>query len=358
MPRLGQAGERGGLAMKTKAPIIIKVKKKAHEAGGHGGAWKVAYADFVTALMAFFLVMWLVGQDKSVREAVAAYFRDPVAFEKAVAAGLLDGGQRLLEDGSNAPDAGPEDQEALERLATQIRAAISTIPELAAIRDQIEIHMTAEGLRVELQESASTHFFDTGSATMTRQAEELFGTIGRELQKLPNGVLIEGHTDARQYANRVGYTNWELSADRANAVRRVMARSGLREVQLLEVRGYADRQLRNPSDPFDAHNRRVSILVKRSEQPAQQGAAAGTGEAGAARDARETREAGQAGKAGEAGDGRRVGDVGKARAPEVAGEARDARATGEPPEAEAAAEAHTGQRGPAVPAAGSRQPGR
>jgi chemotaxis protein MotB len=258
--------------MKTKAPIIIKVKKKTGAGGHHGGAWKVAYADFVTALMAFFLVMWLVGQDAAVRKAVAAYFRDPIGFEQGGAASLLEGGTGIHEDGSAAAaqSRARQDEMALEHLASEIREALKTMPDLAAIRDQIEIHMTPDGLRVELEESATAYLFDTGSATMTPQAQELFGAIGRELQKLPNGVLVEGHTDARQYANREGYTNWELSADRANAVRRVMEKSGLREAQLQEVRGYADKQLRNPADPFDARNRRVSILVRRADRPVAQ----------------------------------------------------------------------------------------
>ena len=248
--------------MKNKPLIVIKPRKKEHGAP-HGGAWKVAYADFVTALMAFFLVMWLVGQDKAVRQAVAANFRDPGAYAEASAASLLEGGSGLHDEASPAAQRALLDQQALERVASEIEEAIKKMPALAALRDQIEIRMTAEGLRIELQESASSCFFDTGSAHMTPQAEELFGTIGRELSQLPNGVLLEGHTDSRQYA-REGYSNWELAADRANAVRRVMGKSGLSETQLLEVRGYADKQLRNPADPFDARNRRVSILVRRA----------------------------------------------------------------------------------------------
>ena len=254
--------------MKDKPIIVVKARKQGQEAH-HGGAWKVAYADFVTALMAFFLVMWLVGQDASVRQAVGAYFRDPGAFEDGRAASLLAGGTGIHDDGSASPAQlrARQDQQALEQLAAEIREALRSMPEFAALRDQIEIRMTAEGLRIELQESASACFFDTGSARMTAQAAELFAKIGRELEKLPNGVLVEGHTNSRQYANREGYTNWELSADRANAVRRVMEKAGLRPQQLLEVRGYADRQLRNAGDPFDARNRRVSILVRRSGEP-------------------------------------------------------------------------------------------
>ncbi|HSK08019.1 MAG TPA: flagellar motor protein MotB [Vicinamibacterales bacterium] len=265
--------------MKNVPPIIVKARKKGH-AAHHGGAWKVAYADFVTALMAFFLVMWLVGQDKSVRTAVGAYFRDPGAFADGRGASILEGYSGVHPDeGTSSPSQsrGHQDQQALEHLADQIRETLRTMPDFAAVRDQIEIRMTADGLRIELQESAAACFFDTGSATMTPQAEHLFGAIGRELAKLTNGVMVEGHTDARQYASRQGYTNWELSADRANAVRRVMERSGLREQQLREVRGYADKQLRNADDPLDVRNRRVSILVRRADEhaPGAREAAAG-----------------------------------------------------------------------------------
>ena len=259
--------------MKHKPLIVVKARRKSH-AAPHGGAWKVAYADFVTALMAFFLVMWLVGQDQAVRHAVGAYFRDPGAFTEASAASLLEGGSGLHEQASPAAQRARLDEQSLERAASEIEAAIAHLPALAAIRDQIEIRMTAEGLRIELLEKADSCFFDTGSASMTPGAEDLFGAIGRELTRLPNGVLLEGHTDARQYS-RDAYSNWELASDRANAVRRVMEKSGLRPNQVLEVRGYADKQLRNPADPLDARNRRVSILVRRAASPETPTPAAG-----------------------------------------------------------------------------------
>lgn len=253
---------------KTTAPIIVRRKQAAH-AGHHGGAWKVAYADFMTALMAFFLVMWLVGQSAAVRHAVAAYFRDPGAFAEGRGASLLEGNGIGPKEGG-APTAAAagarQDRQKLEQAASDIEQALQALPEFKNIRGQIEIHMTPEGLRIELQESAAACFFDTGSATMTPQAERLFATIGRELKKLPNGVLFEGHTDSRQYAGHEGYSNWELSADRANAVRRVMETAGLRAEQVREVRGYADTELRDKRDPLDARNRRVSILVRNAAE--------------------------------------------------------------------------------------------
>ena len=246
------------------APVIIVRPRKAQHQGHHGGAWKVAYADFITALMAFFLVMWIVGQDQTVRTAVASYFRDPAMFEYQKMTGIMPGNSGLHPDGANLSRASAVnlDNAALQRTAAQILQSLGKMPEFESIKDRVEITMTAEGLRIELQESPQACFFDSGSARMAESAERVFTAIALELGKLPNDVLIEGHTDSRQYQDQDGYTNWELSADRANAVRRVMERHGLRQEQVREVRGYADTQLRKRDNPFDAGNRRVSILVK------------------------------------------------------------------------------------------------
>lgn len=250
-------------ATKTAPTIIVRPRKAQHQAH-HGGAWKVAYADFITALMAFFLVMWIVGQDQTVRTAVASYFRDPALFEHQKAAGIMPANSGLHPNGASLPKSSAlsADSAALQRAAAQILKNLGTMPEFESIRDRVEITMTHEGLRIELQESAQACLFDTGSARMAESAERVFAAIALELGKLPNEVLVEGHTDSRQYPNPEGYTNWELSADRANAVRRVMERNGLRQAQVREVRGYADMQLRTPASPFDATNRRVSILVR------------------------------------------------------------------------------------------------
>ena len=250
-------------ATKAAPTIIIRPRKAQHQ-GHHGGAWKVAYADFITALMAFFLVMWIVGQDQTVRTAVASYFRDPAMFEHQKASGIMPASSGLHPNGASVGQSSAlgSDSAALQRTAAQILKSLGKMPEFESIRDRVEITMTHEGLRVELQESTQACFFDNGSARMAESAERVFSAIALELGKLPNDVLIEGHTDSRQYQNQEGYTNWELSADRANAVRRVMERNGLRQSQVREVRGYANTQLRTPETPFDARNRRVSILVK------------------------------------------------------------------------------------------------
>jgi chemotaxis protein MotB len=240
--------------------IIIRKKKKGH-GGHHGGAWKVAYADFVTAMMAFFLVMWLVGQSKAVKAGVAGYFRDPGAFEKQGGKGILPGGQDVSQSGPSTPAVDAE-RKALEQSVAHIKERINSVPEFKALRNQVEFSITGEGLRIDLLESSGASFFDSGSAGMKPETEHLLGVIAHELGLLDNAIVVEGHTDSRPYANSDKYTNWELSADRANAARRTMERQGLKPTQVVGVRGHADRDLKVAEDPMDPRNRRVSVLVK------------------------------------------------------------------------------------------------
>ncbi|MGE0316146.1 MAG: flagellar motor protein MotB [Vicinamibacterales bacterium] len=247
-----------------KAPPIIIIKKKGgHGHGHHGGAWKVAYADFVTAMMAFFLVMWIVGQGKETTDGVAAYFRDPGAFEGGT--GILDGVERGTTGGGHPGNARPNvdaAEAALEEAAQQLRHALEALPGFAAIQDRVDIQVTSEGLRIELREAPNDGFFATGSDVLKPEAVEVLGVVGTELGKLGRGVAIEGHTDSRPYSGGSGYTNWELSADRANSARRVLE-AGLQAGQIEAVRGYADTQLRVAADRFDASNRRISVIVRR-----------------------------------------------------------------------------------------------
>ena len=249
-------------------PIIVKRKKASHH-GHHGGAWKVAYADFVTAMMAFFLVMWLVGQSKAIKSAVAGYFRDPGIFDQARSDGPIAGGDLKL-----APEAAPKNEAAsgdgmaeseraaLEETARRIRQRIADSPDLRALGKQIEITVTRDGLRIELVDAETQTFFASGSAALAAGTEKVLQLIARELGALKNSILVEGHTDSRPYAVTDIYSNWELSADRANAARRVMERSGLHDGQVRGVRGYADRQLRVAESPLDPRNRRVSVVVE------------------------------------------------------------------------------------------------
>jgi chemotaxis protein MotB len=246
-------------------PIVVRRKKGGHH-GHHGGAWKVAYADFVTAMMAFFLVMWLVGQSKEVKSAVAGYFRDPGIFDQAKSNGPIAGGDLSLDPDGAARDPGAnlldEERIALESTAARIRQRLSEVPELKHLGKQIEITVTRDGLRIELVDAESQTFFASGSAALAPGTEKVLAVIARELGTLKNSIVIEGHTDSRPYATTDLYSNWELSADRANAARRAMERSGLQSGQVRGVRGYADRQLRRADAPLDPRNRRVSVIVE------------------------------------------------------------------------------------------------
>ena len=250
-------------------PIII-IKKRGHgKHGHHGGAWKVAYADFVTAMMAFFLVMWIVGQSQEVKAGVAGYFRDPAAFtEGGGGNGVLPGVDKGA-TGGGAPEGNPptleEAKNALEQAADAIRQALASLPEFEHLKDQIEISITEEGLRIELRDAPDDGFFDSGSAQVKPTTEALLVVIASQLKELPNRVAVEGHTDSRPYSTDTSriYSNWELSADRANAARRILQDSGLMHGQIEAVRGFADTRLRKTDEPMDAGNRRISIVVRR-----------------------------------------------------------------------------------------------
>jgi len=255
--------------MKPQAPIIIIRKGRAHHGGHHGGAWKVAYADFVTAMMAFFLVMWLVAQSPDVKANVAGYFRDPGVFEFERSNGMLAGGTPGMEPGM-APEAMAKpdpaallrERQVLQSAAGHIREQLMQAPGIATLRDQIEFTLTSEGLRIELIERAGSSFFDSGSALLRGESIRILTIIAGELGKLANDLAVEGHTDRRAYANGNGYGNWELSSDRANSARREMERGGLKPGQVQTVRGFAATQLHRKDDPLDPRNRRVSIVVR------------------------------------------------------------------------------------------------
>jgi chemotaxis protein MotB len=261
---------------KTPPNTIFIVKKaRGHAGGHHGGAWKVAYADFVTAMMAFFLVMWLVTQSKDVKAGVAGYFRDPGIFNYEHGKGVLPGGTPGVEANGAPkitmvdPKADAEkDRQQLNVTADKIRAELQQAPEFKRLRDQVEVSVAPDGLRIEMVERSGSSFFGSGSAVLLGDSERILGVIAKELSGLSNEVVIEGHSDSRPFANGEKYGNWELSADRANAARRVVERQGLHPGQIRGVRGYADTELHIKSDPFDPRNRRVSIVV-RSKTPDQ-----------------------------------------------------------------------------------------
>lgn len=253
-------------------PIIIKKINKSHH-GHHGGSWKVAFADFMTAMMAFFLVMWLVGQKEEVRQAVAGYFRDPGNYMTKGSSGVLKGTTSPIpsEDPMSGvkkrvPErtgGGPSEQEKneLSLAAKRIMEELKKQRAFQRLKSNIRFEMTAEGLRIILNESEnSPAFFEPGSAKPLARSAGILMTIAKELGTLSNSLVIEGHTDA-SFGGGGDYTNWELSADRANSARRLMEVSGLREGQVREVRGFADKFPMIKSDPNDARNRRVTIVV-------------------------------------------------------------------------------------------------
>ena len=233
---------------KTTQPIIIK--KKIVHGGHHGGAWKVAYADFVTAMMALFIVLWLMNTTQTVQDAVSGYFRDPSGTSKKI--------------GSDV--AGPKGvaaaaKEDMADLKKQLERAISEVPNFDKFKNHIDMTVTSEGLRIELTESAKGTFFDKGSAKFTGDSVELISTLAEQIGKLPNKLAIEGHTDSVPYGPGALYTNWELSSDRGNAARRLMQANKVRPDQVTQVRGFADQRLRTPAAPADPSNRRISIIV-------------------------------------------------------------------------------------------------
>ena len=252
-------------------PIIVK--KIVKGGGHHGGAWKVAYADFVTAMMALFIVLWILGQSESVREAVSGYFNDPVGFTMPGAEALNKDPKLLIEPQIDEEILFRErEKRRLEQMGQEIVNDLESDlgegnSEYLGLMDQIQIEIIDEGLRIELVESSDDVFFKLGSAELDPKAERIMEKVGKKLSGLTNKVVIEGHTDSRPLLSRGGlYTNYELSADRANSARRALMQGGLTEENIDEIRGYADKRLKDKNDPFSLVNRRISIIVKFSEK--------------------------------------------------------------------------------------------
>ncbi len=234
----------------TNSEQIIIIKKKKGHGGHHGGAWKVAYADFVTAMMALFIVLWLLNTSKPTQEAIGGYFRDPK--------GTSD---KKGTDYPDAGNAGAAKKDDMSKLEEKLMKSLKAVAGFERLKDQVEMTLTTEGLKIELMETPTGTFFENGKAQPTDSLASLLGAMSAELAKLPNPIMIEGHTDSTPYAAGT-YGNWELSADRANMARRLMEAHGVRPEQVIEVRGYADRNLRKPQQPQDASNRRVTLLVR------------------------------------------------------------------------------------------------
>ena len=251
--------------MAAKAQPIIVIRKKGGHGGHHGGAWKVAYADFVTAMMSLFIVLWLMGQNDPVKKAVAGYFNDPRGTGSLLGTTMTGTGM-----GIGASTASPTDQnqQKLQELKEKLEQEIAARKDLQKLIKQIEITITPEGLRIELIEDKNGTFYQSGSAQLSSSGQELLALLASELKTLPNQLLIEGHTDAAQYSTDANYSNWELSADRANSARRLLQQDGVRSDQVTQVRGFADQMLRVKNNPYDPSNRRITILVKNQDNAA------------------------------------------------------------------------------------------
>jgi chemotaxis protein MotB len=218
------------------------------------GSWKVAYADFVTALMSLFIVLWLMNSGDRVKRSVAGYFHDPRGYSRTPGAGPAGSGEGL-----------PVHRENIRDVRNQIETALRGVPEFGRMSNSIKLSVTGEGLRIDLLETEQGMFFVSGSAAPTAAAENLLAVLAHEIGRMPNKLVIEGHTDAHPFRGASptsGYSNWELAVDRANAARRLLNASGLVSGQVVEVRGYADQRPYNEKDPNDPRNRRVSVVVK------------------------------------------------------------------------------------------------
>ncbi len=249
---------------KDRETIVIIRKKKGHGGGHHGGAWKVAFADFMTSMMALFLVLWLITQSSDVRSAIAGYFQDPLGRANEFGSSIIPG------EGAQAASPRPISQtqiadlrrDRLQMLGERIRQALDKSPDFGELASHIQIDFTEEGLRIQLLEDSTGVFFETGSAHPRPAGVALLGLLGEQLATMPNAVMVDGYTDAVAYSNTQStYTNWELSADRANASRRILLAGGLHDGQIAQVRGHADRDLRFPGAPTSPSNRRVTITM-------------------------------------------------------------------------------------------------
>ncbi len=271
--------------MSEQKPVIIKRVKKVKGHGHHGGAWKIAYADFVTAMMAFFLLMWLltVATEEQL-QGISDYFDQPLRIS-------MMGGQAVGEQTRPLPGGGedlsltqgevrwgdptPEEIEAmrqaeeleeLEALKERIEQAIESIPSLSQHRDQLLIDITDEGLRVQIVDLENRPMFELGSAQLQPYAAEILGELAELFNQVGNRVSITGHTDAAPFAGgEAGYSNWELSNDRANAARRELIRAGLDGGKMLRIVGLASTVPLDREDAFNAINRRISIMVLNRE---------------------------------------------------------------------------------------------
>ncbi|MGE4408673.1 flagellar motor protein MotB [Pseudomonas sp.] len=267
--------------MDNTQPIIVKRVKKT--AGGHhGGAWKIAFADFATAMMAFFLVMWLMSSaTPEQKRLISGYFQDPIGFTESASPHVIDLGgtptpspERTLN-----PELEPAQSEAqisadqvetfaeqlererLELLLQELQNKVDENPQLKRFKDQILFEITQDGLRIQIMDAENRPMFALGSAQLQPYFEDILLALVDTIAAVPNKISISGHTDAKPYSGRSDFGNWELSASRANAARRTLVAGGYPQEQIARVVGYASSALFDRKDPFNPVNRRIDILV-------------------------------------------------------------------------------------------------
>ncbi|WP_085316814.1 flagellar motor protein MotB [Derxia lacustris] len=271
---------------KAKPTIVVKRIKKV--AGGHhGGAWKIAYADFVTAMMAFFLLMWLLGSTTQAElQGISDFFANPLKVANAGGSGagdataVIPGGGADLSKSTGQVKRGMSPQEKkreldkekreleraeaakMDKLRADLEAAIGNNPRLAEFKNQVKIDITPEGLRIQIVDDKNRPMFDSGKAVMKSYMSEILREIGPVLNDVDQSITLLGHTDASPYAGGLGgYSNWELSSDRANASRRELVVGGIAPDRIVRIAGLASSVPFNPDDPLDPMNRRISIIV-------------------------------------------------------------------------------------------------
>jgi chemotaxis protein MotB len=262
----------------AKPQIIIKIKRKAAHGGGHhGGAWKVAYADFITCMFALFMVLWLLTQaDLQLRQDIARYFRN----SSVLPGGSMIGSQtsaaksekaHVLDASITVVQGSGEDLAALRGRAKEIQKALEQNPNLTQIRDNVRVQVTEEGLEIQIVDSGAEGrkdlLFDVNSSALSPALQALLIDLAARLGTLPNRIEIGGHTDARPFAAGSQQSNWDLSFARANAARQIMEAHGLYPHQILRVNAYADTKLLNAEDPLADENRRLSLLARREDAP-------------------------------------------------------------------------------------------
>jgi chemotaxis protein MotB len=251
-----------------EVPVRIIYRKKGHAHAHHGGAWKVAFADFMTAMFALFLVLWLINQSSDVKSAIAGYFQDPLGRSDEFGSSIMPGAgaQAALVRPMQPKDVVDMRWNRMQDMADRLKQNVQKVPELRSVMDKVEIRVTNEGLEIQLLEDSLGVFFELGSAVPSLRGREILALLGHELAGMPNAVLIGGYTDARPYHRADGYSNWELSVDRANTTRRILGINGVSDERIVQIRGFADRDLKDSVHPQSPINRRIAITVRFADE--------------------------------------------------------------------------------------------